>query len=244
MYLSLDWAFEPPSATSVLRPRRCLQVSPVCQRLDLFPVEPRSREHLLGVLAQRWRAYPSDRNRGRHAKWRVQRLELTASVAHDSESPAMGELGIGHGLTDRSVGGRWNRMAVENSETGRRRAMARPLLEFIHQYAPICAPVQKDGETRVADPIRSAGRGSQSLERALAHHCQVDVAVRRRHRTENRSARRRWYFELRTLQFGECQREHALKHRHVDMLSSAEALALVERRGNGAEGVGPGDDIR
>src|SRR5262245_66263813 len=95
------------------------QVSPssVHQRLDVLPFESRSNEHLLGVLAQRWRACAGNRGCSGHAKWRVQRLELTASVGHGGEGSAMGELGIGHRLAARAVGGRRNRMAVENGET-------------------------------------------------------------------------------------------------------------------------------
>ena len=69
------------------------------------------------------------------------------------------------------------------------------------------------------------------------------IAVGGRHRPEDRPAGRRRHLELRRLQLAQRQRQHALQHRHVDVLALARRAALVQRRGDGAEGVGAGHDV-
>ena len=82
----------------------------------------------------------------------------------------------------------------------------------------------------------------QALEGLLAGDRDHHIAVGRLDRAEHRPLRR-LHRELRPLQLVQRQAQHQFQHRDVDVLALPGRRALIERRGDRAEGVGAGDDV-
>ena len=99
------------------------------------------------------------------------------------------------------------------------------------------------GKARVRDPVLAACRRGHPLEGALAGHGHADVAVGGRHGPEDRPRRLWRHLELGGLRLAERDAQHALEHGDVEVLALAGRMALVQRRGDGAEGVGAGHDV-
>ena len=153
------------------------------------------------------------------------------------------ELRVVQDLLHGAIGRRRDGALLQGGKDVLRRQRARPILELVHELDPVRAAIQVLLEAWVGDPVHAAGSFRDALECALARNGDMDVAVLGRDRAEHMALGRRRDLELSRLDLGQCQRQHALEHRDVDVLALAGGIALVERRHDCAEGVRAGQDV-
>ena len=140
---------------------------------------------------------------------------------------------LGHG----EIGRAGHAVLLQRRDAFLDRELLGPLLELVDELVPVHAPVGVFLEARIGQPVAPAGGRRHVLEGALACRRQHDVAVLGLDRPVHRP-RRHLEVELRAVDLAQQHADQGLEHRDVDHLALAGDVALMQRRQDGAHGIG------
>ena len=173
---------------------------------------------------------------------RLRTLKVPPPSSTSASAPRWASLRIAQGLGDGAIGRRGNAFAVQRREALFGRHRARPRLDAAHQAGPVLAAIGIDRKARIANPFGMADHLHQALEGLLAGDRDHDITVRGFDRPEHRPLSR-LHLELRPLHFVQRQAQHRFQHRDVDVLALPAAVALIQRRADGAERIDAGEHV-